>query len=229
MKRILRLFHTSIGNKLMMALSGSVLVLFMLGHMLGNLTVYQGQNSINAYAHWLQGHPLLWAIRATMLAIFLFHILIGVRLARENLAARPLRYRLRKPLQSGFAERHMLLSGLVVLAFLLYHLAHLTLGWADPAHFGLLDAQGRPDVYARVVLGFLNPWISLIYLAALALLGLHLHHAIQSIFQTLGLMHDNFAVLIRYGSIGLSAIIVLGLASIPVSVLLGFITLGGAA
>lgn len=227
MKRLIRLFHTSIGSKLMMALSGTVLVLFLVGHLAGNLFIYQGQEMVNAYAHWLQGHPMLWGIRLVLLGIFLFHIAIGIRLAHENAAARPQDYRLRRPVKSSFAERHMLLSGAVILAFLAFHIAHLTLGWVDTTYASLLDAQGRPDVYAKLVYGFQNIWISGVYLLGLSLLGLHLHHAIHSIFQTLGLIHDNFRALIHWGSLSLSAIIVVGLGSIPVAVLLGFIQLGG--
>lgn len=229
MIRLIRLFRTSIGSKLMIALSGSVLVLFVFGHMVGNLTIYQGQNSINAYAHWLQGHPLLWLIRLIMLSILLFHITVGVRLWWENRTARPQRYSVRKPLRSGFAERNMLLSGMIIFVFLLYHLAHLTLGWTHPEYLSLFDSQGRPDVYARLVLGFQNIWISAIYLIGLALLWLHLQHAVHSIFQTLGLIHDNFRTAIEIGALGISSVIVLGLGSIPVAVQLGFITLGGAA
>ncbi len=217
MKRIIRLFHTSIGSKLMMALSGSILVLFVLGHMLGNLTIYQGAGTINAYANWLQGHPLLPFIRLVMLSILLFHIAVGIRLWRENRAARPLRYHVRRPIRSGFAERHMLLSGLVIFVFLLFHLAHLTLGWTHPEYLTLFDDQGRPDVYARLVLGFQNIGISAIYLIGLGLLWLHLHHAVQSIFRA-----------IEIGAMGVSAVIVAGLASIPIAVLLGFISLEGA-
>ncbi len=224
MKRLIRLFHTSIGHKLIMALSGTLLVLFLLGHMAGNLFIYQGQNMVNTYAHWLQGHPLLWGVRLGLLAILLFHVVMGVYLARDNRAARPQPYQMHAPLQKSFAERHVLFSGLIILAFLLFHLAHLTLGWVDAEHALLLDEQGRSHVYAKLVLGFQNIWISGLYLLGLSALGLHLHHAIQSIFQTLGLVHDNFRELMEWASIGLSAVILLGLASIPIAVLLGWVS-----
>lgn len=227
MRRLLRLFQSSIGAKLMMALSGVALVLFMLGHMLGNLTVYQGPGSINAYAAWLQGHPLLWLIRLVMAGILILHAREGVRLALANRRARPLGYRLDRSMRRRFAERHMLLSGLAILLFLLFHLAHLTLDWMFPAQAGLVDTAARADVYCKLVSGFRIPWVVLIYLAGLGFLWLHLHHGIQSIFQTLGFNHQTYQGLVVLGGIVLGAVIVLGLASIPLAVLAGFI--GGGA
>lgn len=226
MFRLLRLFHTSIGRKLVMALSGIILILFMIAHMLGNLAVYQGQGAANAYAAWLQGHPLLWAVRLVLLGIFLFHIAIGLQLAIENRRARDKPYRMQTPQRSRFAERHMVLSGMIVLVFFVYHLMHLTLGWIDPAQAAtLIDTQGRPDVYSKVVLGFQNIWVAAVYLLGMGLLALHLHHATQSIFQTLGFNHETYQTLVIYGSVLLTSIIIIGLASIPIAVQLGFLTL----
>ena len=123
----------------------------------------------------------------------------------------------------------MLLSGLTVLAFVAYHLAHLTLGMVDPAHWTLVDAAGRPDVYARVVHGFRNPWISGCYLIALVVLGLHLQHALRSLFHTLGFSHESYQSLIELFSALVPGLLVLGFASIPALVLTGVITLAGGA
>ena len=125
MSRLLRLFHTSIGSKLVMALSGGVLVLFMLGHMLGNLTIYKGQEAINGYADWLQGHPLLWGIRLVMLTIFLGHLVNGVRVFLGNRTARPIGYRRKQALSDDPAARFMLHSGVVILLFLCFHIGVL--------------------------------------------------------------------------------------------------------
>lgn len=223
MFRLIHLLRTSIGSKLGMAASGLVLLAFLAGHMVGNMKLFQGQAALNDYAVWLQGHPMLWVFRVTMLLFFLFHAYTGVRLAWENRRARPQAYVRKTYLQTGIAARFMLLSGTLVLGFLVYHLLHLTLGVVGPQPQPALDAAGRPDVYARVVAGFRNPWFSVGYLLALGLLGFHLHHAIASLFQTLGLHHDTYQGLLRILSPALTLTIVAGFASVPVSVLTGLI------
>lgn len=227
MFRLIRLFHTSIGSKLMMATSGLVLVVFLTGHLLGNMKVFQGPEALNEYAAWLQGHPLLWVIRLTMLSIFLLHVVNGVRLAIENRAARPQRYLHPATVQTNFAARHMMFSGVLVLSFLVYHLLHLTLGAVEPQFAQLLDAKGRVDVYARVVLGFSDPWITGSYLVALVLLGLHLQHAIGSLVQTLGFNHESYQRLICNLVWLLVVSLVVGFASIPLSVWFGWVTISG--
>ncbi len=225
MFRLIRLFRTSIGSKLMMALSGLLLILFIAGHMLGNMTLYQGPDALNGYAAWLQGHPLLWVFRLAMLLLFGVHVYTGLRLAQENRAARQPRYQRQPSLQVGLAGRTMALSGLVVLGFVIYHLLHLTLGVIDPRHWQLHDSLGRADVYARVVLGFQNPWMAGSYVLALLLLGLHLNHAIGSLFQTLGFNHESYDTLLKVGAALVSVLLVLGFASVPISIQLGLVTL----
>jgi succinate dehydrogenase / fumarate reductase cytochrome b subunit len=223
MLRVVRLFQTSIGSKQVLATTGIVLVLFLLGHMLGNLTVYQGPSAINAYGAWLQGHPLLWVFRLVMLAVVVIHISVAIRLARENRAARGGRYAYRDSVQLKFAARTMVISGLIILAFLIYHLGHLTGGVLGPElrH----TADGDLHIYSNLVIGFSNPWIAWGYVIAIVLLGLHLHHAIQSVFQTFGVYHENWQTFIRVFSPLLSGIIVLGFVSIPIAVQLGLLSL----
>lgn len=229
MFRLIRLFHTSIGSKLMMAASGLVLVVFLTGHLLGNLKLFQGPDALNEYAAWLQGHPLLWAMRLAMLTIFLLHVMNGVRLALENRAARPQPYLHPATVQTNYAARHMVLSGMLVLGFLVYHLLHLTFGAVEPQWAQLVDAKGRSDVYARVVLGFSNPWITCSYLVALTLLGLHLRHAIGSLVQTLGFNHESYQGFICNLVWLVVVLLVAGFASIPLSVQFGWIGLAGGA
>lgn len=223
MYRLLRLFRTSIGSKLMMAISGLVLVGFITGHMIGNLKVFQGQEAINDYAAWLQGHPLLWGIRLVILAVFTLHVYTGIRLYRENRAARPRRYATRVPVETGFAARHMLLSGLIVLAFVIYHLLHLTIGVVQPQYAGLLDGDGRPDIYSRLVLGLSNPWLAAIYATAVSLVGLHLWHAVRSMLYTLGFGHDAWRRATDIGTGVFSALVVTGFLSMPLAAQLGWL------
>jgi succinate dehydrogenase / fumarate reductase cytochrome b subunit len=227
MFRLIHLFQTSIGTKQLMALTGIVLVLFALGHMLGNMTVYQGPEMINAYAAWLQGHPLLWVFRVTMLAIVALHIALAIRVARENRAARPQAYARKTSLQATLASRSMLGTGIVITVFIIYHLLHLTAHQVGPV--SQFEPEGRMDVYANLVNGFSNPWIAWGYVLGMLLLGLHLSHAIQSFLQTLGLTHHNWEQAIRIASPALAWLIALGFISIPVAVQFGLLSLGGAA
>ena len=227
MFRLLRLLHTSIGRKLVMALSGLLLVLYVAGHMAGNLTVFQGPDALNGYAAWLQGHPLLWGIRLLMLAVIGLHIIIAVRLAWANRAARPTRNRLQRTLSTGFAARSMLLSGLLVLAFIVFHLLHLTIGLVQPQTAQLLDQAGRPDVYARVVLGFADPWVAGIYALAVVLVGLHLQHAVSSLVRTLGFSHEAYHRTIDVVASGVALLVVAGFLAIPIGVQSGLLTLPG--
>jgi succinate dehydrogenase / fumarate reductase cytochrome b subunit len=202
-----------------MAVTGLLLVVFVLVHMFGNLTVFQGPKSINAYGAWLQGHPLLWVFRVALLALAVLHVVVAIRLALENRRARPGRYAYRRWPDSRLSASTMLVSGLAVIGFLVYHLLHLTLGEVGPPlrH----DALGRVDIYANLVVAFSDPWIAGGYIAAMLLLGLHLHHAIESLLQTLGLKHENYELVIRLATRLLAALITLGFISIPVAVQLG--------
>jgi succinate dehydrogenase / fumarate reductase cytochrome b subunit len=223
MLRVVRLFQTSIGSKQVLAATGVILVLFLLGHMLGNLTIYQGPEAINAYGAWLQGHPFLWVFRLVMLAVVTIHIAVGVRLYYENRRARPQRYARHGSVQLSPTARTMIFTGLLVLAFLLYHLAHLTGGIVGPQLQRMAD--GHLNIYANVVSGFNNPWIAGGYVLAMLLLGFHLNHAIRSLFQTFGVYHENWEAFLHYLSPVLSAVIVLGFISVPIAVQLGVLTL----
>jgi succinate dehydrogenase / fumarate reductase, cytochrome b subunit len=199
-------------------------VLFIAGHLLGNLLIFQQPSSINNYAAWLQANPLLWVIRGSMLFVFLFHAFLGIRLALQNRQARENRYQCNATIDGGISSRFMLVSGVMLFAFVVFHVLHLTVGVVDATHANLVDGKNQVDVYARVILGFQNSWISGVYLAALGLLGMHLFHAIRSLFQTFGFHHESYLEFIRIFSIGLSIILTVGLASIPLSVLFGFLT-----
>lgn len=228
MKWVVTFAKSSIGAKFVMALSGLVLFGFVLIHMLGNLQVYQGQDAYNGYAYFLKSKaPLLWGARLVLLSAVLLHIVSGVRLAMLNRAARPQAYVQKKFVRATFTSRAMLLSGLTLLAFIIYHLLHFTLGLTNPAHHNLLDAQGRHDVYAMFVLGFQNVYIATAYIVAMLCLGLHLNHAVSSMFQTLGINSPRYERLIANLGPAFALLIVIGNISMPISVLLGLIDLPG--
>lgn len=228
MGRLSKAFASSIGMKWLMALSGIALVGFVVVHMMGNLLVFLGPEKLNAYAVGLREMPLqlLWVARAVLLVAVLVHIFSAVRLTNLNRAARPERYAMRKPVASTYASRTMMMGGLILLAFIIYHLAHFTFGVVSPDQFEVHDAQGRHDVYRMVVLGFRNPLIAGSYVLAMIPLALHLSHGASSFFQSLGLSHPKYDAIFRGLGPFLATIIFIGNVSMPIAVLGGLI--GGA-
>lgn len=218
---------SSIGKKTIVALTGIGLVLFVTGHMLGNFTLYLGPDWINSYAKHLQDlGPLLWVIRIGLLGIVGLHILFTMLLWKENQAARPKKYIASDPVQTTVFARTMRLSGLCVLAFIVFHLAHFTLCIVDPAFKGwhtTLDGHEVHDVYRMVVAGFSNVPVSLIYIGGLFLLMMHLSHGIGSLFQTLGLTNRKTRPLIEIATRAFAWLLFLGYISIPISVLTGIV------
>jgi len=225
MHRLLRLFGTSVGRKLVMAVTGILLIGFLLVHMLGNMAIYQGPKALNDYAAWLEGHPLIWVARLGLLAIFSAHVYTAISLAIENSRARPTPYHLKQAVAATLSSRYIVVSGLLIFAFLIYHLLHFTFGVVQPEDFGFRDSAGDQDVYAMVVLGFQNVWISASYVVAMLIVGFHLSHGASSVFQTLGINHESYNALIKLAARGLVLVLVLGNASIPILVLSGFIQL----
>jgi succinate dehydrogenase / fumarate reductase, cytochrome b subunit len=226
MNMLVRPALSSLGSKYVMAVTGLGLTLFVLAHMAGNLLIFAGPDALNAYAHGLEEHPgLLWTARIGLLAIFVVHIVLGVRLTWTNTAARPVRYAYEDTVRASWASRHMLLTGLVVLAFVVYHLLHFTFGVTDPKGFkGNIahDPKGHADVAGMVVGGFSQPAVALVYVVAQLLLGLHLWHGASSWFQSLGLNgrgYDRFVH--RVGPV-IAAVVILGNCSIPLAILSGW-------
>lgn len=194
------LARSTIGAKIVMAVTGVILVGFLVVHMLGNLQVYLGSDTMNHYGQTLKGTPaLLWGARATLLASLVLHVLAALRLKKVNDAARPQAYATpRRYRATTTPARFMLLSGLVVLAFIVYHLLHFTFGAVQPATYATaLGSSENPDVYGMVIYGFRNPLVAGSYIVAMALLCMHLAHGMSSWFQSLGLNHPKYNALIR--------------------------------
>lgn len=210
-------FTTSIGAKVLMAVSGLFLGLFIVSHLAGNLTAYAGAETFNAYANGLREHPaLLWGARLGLIASFAVHIYAAVVTIRWNQEARPIAYATPSRTPASVAGRSMALTGFMVLAFLAYHLAHLTWHLTGPVQF-------TGDRYALLVHGFQVPSIALLYVVAQLLLAAHLSHGFRSIWTHLGFTGTfltrhgkRVADLLAYG-------ICAAFASIPVAVLLGVI------
>jgi succinate dehydrogenase / fumarate reductase cytochrome b subunit len=226
MTSLLTSLDTSLGRKLVVALSGLGLLGFVIAHLIGNLQIFLGQEAINAYALGLkQLGPILWVARFGLIATALVHVILSVQLAAANRAARPVRYRGSGNVQITPAARGMLLTGLVVLAFVGYHLAHLTWGLTHPEHYALRDAAGRQDVYSMMILSFRQPLVAGLYMVAVLLLGLHLVHGISSLLQTVGLNHPRYNGLMQAVGPLLGTLIALGYVTIPGAVLLGYLSL----
>ena len=216
--------RSSLGKKTLMAISGLMLVGFVIMHLAGNLLVFAGAEALNAYAEKLRHVPaLLWGARAALLAAVIVHVVTSVQLARENAAARPQHYAAYRAQKSTLAGRTMMLSGLLLLAYLVYHLLHFTFRTAHPELSMAVDPFGRHDVYAMVIMSFNNRAIALVYILGMAVLCAHLHHGIASTWQTLGFADERSLRLA--GFIGRTAALLLfvGYSAIPVAVLLGYL------
>src|SRR5664279_2632093 len=188
-------YSSSIGKKMIVALTGIVLILFVVGHLLGNLQIFLGPDWINGYSeHLRELGPLLWVIRIFLLLTVIIHIYVTIQLAIANRRARPKSYIDKESVKASFASRHMAMSGLIVLAFILFHIAHFTVRVTDP-RFALLKADplNRYDVYSMMVYGFQNYVVSGFYVFGLFLLFLHLSHGTSSFFQSLGLNDEKLA------------------------------------
>ena len=210
---------------MIVAVTGVILILFVIGHLLGNLQIFLPPEWINAYSQHLRDlGPLLWLIRAFLLATVLLHIYFTILLAIENKRARPEAYRDRNYVKASWASRHMVVSGLVVLAFIVYHLLHFTFRATD-ARFDLLkhDAMGRHDVYSMMVYGFQNRLVSGFYIFAMFLLFLHLSHGSSSFFQSLGLNNQKLAPRLALAGRIFAWVIFAGYISIPLSILFGLL------
>ncbi len=223
---VVKFAKSSIGAKLLMAVTGLILFGFVLVHMLGNLQVFLGQEAYNRYAHFLKSLPeLLWPARLVLLGSVILHIASGLRLAAIDSAARPVNYVGRRYRQASIMSRTMALSGLVVMSFIIYHLLHFTFGVTDPTHHSLKDPMGQHDVYAMLIYGFQNVYVAAAYIVSMVLLGLHLSHGASSLFQTLGINHPRYNPAIAKIGPVFATIVVLGNISMPLAVLLGYIQL----
>ncbi|MCD6582353.1 MAG: succinate dehydrogenase cytochrome b subunit [Desulfuromusa sp.] len=185
----MNLFKSTVGRKILMAVTGIMLVGFISVHLLGNLSVFWGSDAINAYAKHLHDlGPLVWVFRLVMLGLFAVHITFGVQLYLENRAATPDNYAVQKTLVTTFSAKTMVFTGLIVLTFLLYHLLHFTVQITNPAisahNLPLVD--GHLDVFTMVTASFQNAFIALVYIVALIALTLHIYHGLSSWIQTLG-------------------------------------------
>lgn len=221
---IIAFYQSSIGRKLVVAFTALILVLYVLGHLLGNLQIYLGPDRINNYAKFLHDlGPILWVVRFVLLAAFVTHIVATIQLARENRLAKPRQYAVAGYKRSTLESRTMVVSGLVVLCFVIYHLLQFTLEATDSRFHDLYDSLGRHDVYRMLILGFQNPLVAFFYVLALFLLTSHLSHGLASMVQTLGINNRKISATVTAAGQTLAWLVFAGYVSIPATILLGII------
>lgn len=240
-------FKSTIGRKILMALTGLVLVLFVMGHMLGNLQIFLGAEVINAYAYKLH-HVLptaaLWGIRLFLLGCIAVHIWAAVTLTLDNRKARPEGYDSDKVVQASYSSRTMRMSGIILLAFIIFHIAHFTARIVPDMQYdkpGMLEPMDVPlvkhgeavmknghavttfNVNDMMIAGFQVWWVSAFYIVATGLLCMHLTHGFSSMFQSVGLRNSLWRKRLDRAALVYGWIVFLGFAIIPLAVLAGLL------
>jgi succinate dehydrogenase / fumarate reductase cytochrome b subunit len=232
MPAVSNFLKSTIGKKILMALTGFVLAGFVLIHMLGNLQFFIGPEAINSYAHHLQTlpPPILWGFRGVLLLSVIIHVWMAILVSREKASARPEGYQVKKSVQATYASRTMMMSGIILLSFICFHIAHFTLKVAPqtytPESFLLSPEDGPsftvPNIYKMMVDGFKDPWISLFYVVGTGALCFHLSHGVSSMFQTMGLRNETWRYRLNWLALIYGVGVFAGFAIIPVSVMMGW-------
>ncbi|RJQ47053.1 MAG: succinate dehydrogenase/fumarate reductase cytochrome b subunit [Nitrospiraceae bacterium] len=220
------LFKNTVGRKIVMAVTGLLMFGFIIGHLLGNTTIFTGPDGINAYAEKLRNlGPLIWIMRVIMLVMVSLHVFFGVQITLEDNAAKPGSYAMKRNLRSTFASRSMIWTGLLIAGYLIYHLLQFTFHVINPEISSMknFDSLGRHDVFSMLVHGFQSVLVSSVYIAAMIAVALHLAHGIQSLFQTLGLNNDSSLPAIEKAGLITAVILFLGYVSIPAAILAGIV------
>jgi len=235
-----RFKDSNIGLKVAMALSGVVLLGFVFVHMLGNLQIFidigefdkirAGDTALDHYGAMLQGNmEILWGARITLIAAVVIHIVTAVKLTMRNRAARPVAYKVRKTVAESYAARTMRVGGFIILAFIIFHIMHLTMGRVESLPLRDCVADGADltcFVYENVVNGFQNIGVVAFYIIAQLALALHLSHGVASLFRTLGMNNPRFEPIANKLAIGFAAIVAVGNCAIPLAVAAGLLTTG---
>ena len=220
----MQLFTTSIGKKILMAITGLCLVLFAVIHLIGNTTIFGWiPGGVNAYAHHLHAFPpMVYAFRAVMLVIAAVHIYYGIQLTVENRDCRQQAYAVKSTKKTTFASENMIWTGLILLIFIVFHLLHFTAKMI-PGMELVMDPHGTVDVFAMIVSAFKNIIITVVYAGAMATLFLHISHGIQSLFQTFGITSDKtMPTIVKAGTV-VALVLFLGYVSVPLSIFLNIL------
>ena len=231
MNLVIRTWRSSLGKKYIMALTGCALFGFVIAHLLGNLQIFLAPENINRYGQFLQTTPeLLWPARMALIVLAVVHIVASAQLSTENRRARSSPYAECHMVAASYASRTMMMSGLIVAVFVIYHLLHFTIQVPGINFTGqdfrlMHDAKARHDIYQMMVLGFKQPLVSGFYILGMALLCLHLSHGVRSMFQSMGWKNKYYGRFLDPAARGAALLIFLGYCSIPVAVLCGIVKL----
>ncbi|HKO15766.1 MAG TPA: succinate dehydrogenase cytochrome b subunit [Gemmatimonadaceae bacterium] len=223
---LLAFYRSTIGKKVIMAVTGLIGIGFVLVHMAGNLQAFAGWPKLNAYGAMLHGplNELLWIVRIVLIVAVVLHVLMAWQLTRRAGAARPREYRERRPQVSTLASRTMRWGGVLLLVFIVFHILHFTTEQVDPAGWrGRLDAAGHRDVYGNVVASFHIWWVTLFYIVAMIFLGLHLYHGAWSSMRSLGYAKASPHPLHRRIALVIAIVVWLGFTLVPLGVLAGLL------
>jgi len=213
--------------KIVMAATGGLLTLFLVAHVLGNIEVFWGAGAINRYGEMLREIPwLLWVVRAGLLTLIVLHIWSAIRVAAANRAARPTAYKKKQNQATTLAARAMLVSGIVVAAFAVFHILHFTVRSVVPDYKNFVEQTSsgeRHDIFRMVVDAFQRPPVAIFYVVSIILLGLHLSHGVASAIHTLGVDHPRYnPSLQRLGPL-FATLVVLGFIAVPLAILTGIV------
>ena len=225
-EEMLSFYRSTVGKKVIMAVTGLIGIGYVIVHMAGNLMAFGGREKLNNYSAFLKGPGLeiLWVIRVVLIAAVVLHVLVAYQLTRLARSARPVSYKKRDPQVSTISSRTMRWGGVFLLAFIVFHLLHFTLRDVDPAGWAnRFDASGHYDLYGNIVASFRIWWVSMVYLVAMVFLGLHLWHGVWSFGRSLGVDQQSEQPLRRRVAPILAIVVWLGFSIIPVAVLLGVI------
>lgn len=218
MGRLTAFWRSLLGKKVVMAVTGVILFLFVVGHLLGNLQIFAGPKRLNAYAAFLKGTgEILWTVRGVLLAALILHIVAAVQVSLANKRARPIPYVFKKDIETGYAARTMLWSGPLIFVYVVYHLAMFTFLVTGPGY-------SATDVYRNEVLAFRMPAVTAAYILAIVFLGMHLYHGAWSMIHTLGGSNPRYRFLRRTVAPIVAIAVTLGYIAIPVAVLAGLVS-----
>jgi succinate dehydrogenase / fumarate reductase cytochrome b subunit len=223
------LWHSSIGKKWVMAVTGLFMVLFLLAHMIGNLKIFFGKREFDDYASWIRniGQPalhhewFLWINRVALLVAVVLHVTAAIQLSRRDHKARPVKYASGQRPQATFATHTMRYGGIILALFIVWHILDLTTGVVNPSYKGVGFHDGH--VYQNVYDDFSHWWSNVIYLVAMVMLGLHINHGFWSASQTLGINSPKRDVAIKATGSALAVILTVGFAMVPIGVMTGIV------
>jgi len=215
--RLFALWESTVGKKVAMAVTGIVMVLFLISHVISNVLIFKDPRHLDTYAAWLRSlGPLLWLVRLVLLASVVIHVLAAWQLTRRAHAARPVAYRAHELQVAGYAERTMRWGGVLLVVFIVFHILHFTTGTLHPDfHPG--------EVGRNVIVGMAVTPVAIFYLVAMLALALHLWHGVWSVFQTVGLSHPAWNRSRKALAVGLAVLIAGGFATIPIAALAGWL------